>query len=118
LFARYADCLLAQILQSTACNATHSIEQRAAKWIIAAAERTQREPVPLTHEQLAMLLGVARSYASRVVQKFKADGLVETRRKAFLVRDVEGLRAKACLCDAVSKRHFEQVMDGLHSAED
>jgi hypothetical protein len=61
---------------------------------------------------------IVNSYASRVVQKFKAEGLVETRRKAFLVRNVEGLRAKACLCDAVSKRHFEQVMDGLHSTED
>ena len=31
VFARYADCLLGQLLQSTACNAAHSIEQPAAK---------------------------------------------------------------------------------------
>ncbi|MFX7552516.1 hypothetical protein ABTK04_18000, partial [Acinetobacter baumannii] len=36
IFARYADCLLAQIFQSTACNAIHSIEQRTAKWILSA----------------------------------------------------------------------------------
>src|SRR5512139_4011107 len=36
IFARYADCMLAQIFQSTACNAVHSIEQRTAKWILAA----------------------------------------------------------------------------------
>jgi hypothetical protein len=118
MFTRYADCLLAQILQSTACNAMHSIEQRAAKWIIAAAERTERERVPLTHEQLAMLLGVGRSYASRVVQKFKAAGLIETGRKAFLVKNVDGLQAKACLCDIVTKRHFDEVMDGLYPKED
>jgi hypothetical protein len=118
LFARYADCLLAQILQSTACNATHSIEQRAAKWITAAAERTGPERVPLTHEQLGMLLGVGRSYASRVVQKFKAASLVETRRKAFLIKNAEGLQARACLCDTVSKRHFEEVMDGLYRNDD
>src|SRR3984957_19795035 len=40
LFARYADCMLAQMFQSTACNAIHSIEQRTAKWIISAMERT------------------------------------------------------------------------------
>ena len=39
IFARYADCMLAQIFQSTACNAVHSIEQRTAKWIISAMER-------------------------------------------------------------------------------
>src|SRR6266550_2543177 len=59
IFARYADCMLAQIFQATACNAIHSIEQRTAKWIISAMERTNREDVvPLTHEQLATLLGV------------------------------------------------------------
>ena len=58
IFARYADCMLAQIFQSTACNAIHSIEQRTAKWIISAMERTDGdEVVPLTHEQLATLLG-------------------------------------------------------------
>jgi hypothetical protein len=65
VFARYADCLLAQILQSTACNAIHSIEQRTAKWIISAMERTDDDDiVPLTHEQLATLLGVGRSYTA------------------------------------------------------
>src|SRR5438067_281216 len=68
VFARYADCLLAQIFQATACNAIHSIEQRTAKWIISAMERTNREDVvPLTHEQLATLLGVGRSHTTPVI---------------------------------------------------
>ena len=65
-----------------------------------------------------MLLGVGRSYVSRVIQKFRRARLVETRRKAFLVKNVEGLQAKACLCDGVSKRHFDEVMDGLYPKED
>ena len=40
LFARYADGLIAQLLQSIACNAAHSIEQRTARWIAAAIDRT------------------------------------------------------------------------------
>src|ERR1700728_435960 len=63
VFARYADCMLAQVFQSTACNAIHSIEQRTAKWIVSAMERTNGDVVPLTHEQLSTLLGVGRSYA-------------------------------------------------------
>ena len=88
VFARYADCMLAQIFQSTACNAIHSIEQRTAKWIISAMERTDGDNiVPLTHEQLATMLGVGRSYASRVMQTFRAEGVLETRRGSILVRD-------------------------------
>ena len=60
IFARYADCMLAQIFQSTACNAIHSIEQRTAKWIISAMERTDGDDVvPLTHEQLRPCSGSA-----------------------------------------------------------
>ena len=87
LFARYADCMLAQVFQSTACNAIHSIEQRTAKWIISAMERTDSDLVPLTHEQLSAMLGVGRSYTSRVIQTFKAEGVLETRRGAILVRN-------------------------------
>jgi hypothetical protein len=118
VFARYADCLLAQMFQSTACNAIHSIEQRTAKWIISAMERTEGDNVvPLTHEQLATLLGVGRSYASRVIQTFKAERILETRRGSILVRDPDGLRARACQCNESVKNHFEEVLRGVYPTE-
>ncbi|MGN6411341.1 MAG: Crp/Fnr family transcriptional regulator [Nitrobacter sp.] len=118
LFARYADCMLAQVFQSTACNAIHSIEQRTAKWILAASERTDSELVPLTHEQLSTMLGVGRSYASRVIQTFKAEGVLETRRGAILVRNRDALTARACLCNNAVKSHFEEVLRGVYPNED
>jgi Crp-like helix-turn-helix domain len=119
IFARYADCMLAQIFQSTACNAIHSIEQRTAKWILAAMERTDDESsVPLTHEQLATLLGVGRSYASRVLQSFKAEGILDTRRGSILVRNRDGLRSRACLCNEAVKTHFEEVLRGVYPTEE
>jgi DNA-binding transcriptional regulator YhcF (GntR family) len=119
VFARYADCLLAQIFQSTACNAIHSIEQRAAKWIVSAMERTDNDAtVPLTHEQLATLLGVGRSYASRVLQTLKAEGILETRRGSILVRDRTALQARACLCNEQVKGHFEEVLRGVYPTEE
>ena len=119
VFARYADCMLAQIFQSTACNAIHSIEQRAAKWIVSAMERTDNDAtVPLTHEQLATLLGVGRSYASRVLQTLKAEGVLETRRGSILVRDRAALQARACLCNEQVKGHFEEVLRGVYPTEE
>jgi DNA-binding transcriptional regulator YhcF (GntR family) len=119
VFARYADCLLAQILQSTACNAIHSIEQRTAKWILSAMERTNSDNiVPLTHEQLATLLGVGRSYTSRVMQTFKAEGVLETRRGSIVIRNREALRIRACLCNESVKKHFEEVLRGVYPTEE
>jgi DNA-binding transcriptional regulator YhcF (GntR family) len=118
IFARYADCMLAQMFQSTACNAVHSIEQRTAKWIVSAMERTEGESVPLTHEQLATLLGVGRSYASRVIQTFKAEGILETRRGAIVVRQRAALQLRACLCNEAVKTHFGEVLRGVYPTEE
>jgi CRP-like cAMP-binding protein len=118
MFARYADCMLAQIFQSTACNAIHSIEQRTAKWIISAMERTDgEESVPLTHEQLAIMMGVGRSYTSRVLQTFKTEGVLDTRRGSILVRDRGALRVRACRCNESVKNHFEEVLRRVYHTE-
>ena len=117
LFARYADCLLTQVFQSTACNAIHSIEQRTAKWIISAMDRTGDHLVPLTQEELASMLGVGRSYASRVIQTFKSDGILETRRGALMVRDRDALYARSCRCNESVKDHFDTVLKGVYPDE-
>lgn len=114
MFDRYADCLMAQVFQSIACNAIHTIEQRAAKWLTAAVDRTGVNDIAMTQEQLASMMGVGRSYASRVIQRFKRDGLVKTRRGGIEVLDVEGLKVRGCSCNETVHRHFDTVFDGLY----
>ena len=85
LFARYSDCVMAQVFQSVACNAAHTVEQRAAKWLVAATERTSDSRVPLTQEQFAEMLGVGRSYVSRVMGALKDKGLIDGERGAIKI---------------------------------
>lgn len=118
LFSRYADCMLAQMFQSTACNAIHSIEQRTAKWIISAIERTGDLVVPLTQEQLAGMLGVGRSYASRVIQTFRREGVLMTRRGSLVVTDFETLGVKSCQCNEQVKSHFSEVLRGVYPTDE
>ncbi|WP_426609278.1 Crp/Fnr family transcriptional regulator [Bradyrhizobium sp. McL0616] len=113
LFARYAACQVAQLLQTASCNAAHSIEQRAAKWISAVQQHVRGDEIPLTHEQLAGMLGVSRSYASRVIQMFKARRILATRRGAILILDTPALEASACGCNGAVKKHFGEVLGGL-----
>ena len=114
LFARYADCLLAQVFQSTACNATHSIEQRAAKWMLAALDRIGSDEVSLTQEQLGGLLGVGRSYVSRVMRKLREDGVLKARRGRILITGRAKLEARSCNCNALVRDHFEEVLRGVY----
>ena len=114
LFARYADCLLAQIFQSTACNAAHSIEQRLAKWILAAMDSREDDRLPLTHAQLAAMVGIGRNYASRLLQVFREHGLIVTHRGGLTITDHDGLQRRACQCNTVVKQHFARVLLGIY----
>ena len=106
--------LLAQVFQPTACNATHSIEQRAGKWMLAALDRIGEDEVPLTQEQLGGLLGVGRSYVSRVMRRLREDGVLKTRRgRVFIPRRAE-LEARSCRCNASVRDHFEEVLRGVY----
>ena len=117
LFSRYADCVMAQVFQSIACNAVHTIEQRAAKWLTAAVDRIGRNDVTMTQEQLASMMGIGRSYASRVLQRFKRDGVVRTRRGGIEVLDRPGLKERACSCNDQVEAHFRRVLGSIYPSE-
>jgi hypothetical protein len=118
LFARYADCMAAQVFQSVACNAAHSIQQRTAKWLVAAVERTGGPDIPLTQDQLAVMLAVGRSYISRVLRGFKQRGILTVRRGSLEIRDIDALEAMACECNECVRAHFEDVLSGVYPTAD
>lgn len=60
LLTRYAQALVGFIMQSTACNAIHSVEQRLARWLLLAHDRVGKNEFPLTQEFVAMMLGASR----------------------------------------------------------
>lgn len=118
LFARYADCVMAQIFQAVACNAAHTIEQRTAKWLLSAMQRTGSHEVPLTQEQLANMMGVGRSYISRILQNLKARGFLKTMRGRMCVTDTVALEGLACGCNYAVRRHFDEVLSGVYPTEE
>jgi CRP-like cAMP-binding protein len=117
LFARYADCLLAQIFQATACNAIHTLEQRAAKWLLAATDRTGSPELVLTQEQLAGLLGVGRTYANRTLSHFRAEGVIATKRSRLTIVNMEKMKALSCECNNCVRQHFDVVLSGVYPSE-
>lgn len=81
--------MIAQVFQAVACNAAHTIEQRAVKWMLAVIERTGSRDIPLTQDQMVSMMGIGRSYISRVIQSLKRQGVLEIRRGGFRVCDPE-----------------------------
>jgi len=115
-FSRYSDCLLAQVFQTAACNATHTISQRTAKWLLAAVSRTHSSEFAMTQEQLAQVLGVGRTFVTRVVARLRDEGIIATRRGVFIVKDEQVLRDTSCGCTTAIEDHYDTVMHGIYPA--
>lgn len=110
LFSRYADALLAQVMQSSACNALHSVEQRCCRWLLATHDRAGSETFRLTQEALADFLGVQRTTVAGVAAGLQARGLITYRYGRVEIVDREGLERTACGCYAAVEGHYARLL--------
>lgn len=95
---RYAQALVGVIMQGTACNAIHSLEQRLARWFLTAHDRVGSDVFPLTHEFIAMMLGAARPTVTVVAGSLQKAGLIRYRRGTVTIVDRKKLEATSCEC--------------------
>ena len=113
-FARYADCLLAQALQSVACNAIHDLDARLARWLLAVQDRIGTDDLHLTQEFIAEMLGVQRTYVTRVIGILEESGAIRKSRGTLTVVNRGKLERQACECYAYLRRHFERALPGVY----
>jgi DNA-binding transcriptional regulator YhcF (GntR family) len=96
-------------MQSVACNAFHSIPERAARWLLHAQDRTG-DRIELTQQALAGLLGVQRTTVNAVAQSLEQEGLIATGRGVVQVVDRAGLMRRSCECYRRLEDHFGAVI--------
>ena len=110
LFARYADALLAQVMQSVVCNAFHPMRQRLARWLLTTQDRTASDELPLTQEYLAQMLGVHRLTVIRVARLLQKDGVIRSARGRLTVLNRAKLEKASCECYGAVARHYERIL--------
>ena len=109
LIGRYTQAVIAQMMQSTACNAVHQVPQRCARWLLMTHDRMHEQDFTLSHEFLAMMLGVQRPTVSAVAATLQKAGLIRYTHGRVTVRDRQGLEAASCECYPIIRAHFDQL---------
>lgn len=109
LFCRYSDYLLSTVMESVACNAFHSITERAARWLLHVQDRAG-DRIELTQEALAGLLGVQRTTVNAVIRDLSSEGLIATGRGTVRVIDRVGLKRRSCQCYDLLQNHYAAVI--------
>lgn len=110
LVVRHQQALSVQAQQAATCHVSHTVESRLSRWLLHARELCDNEPLPLTQESLAQLLGVRRNAISIVAHAFQEAGLIRYSRGNIEIIDLEGLRKTACECYAAVKTQCDRLL--------
>jgi CRP-like cAMP-binding protein len=88
---RYVHALHIQATYTALINARSKIEERLARWLVMCGDRVVGNRIGITHEFLAVMLGVRRPGVTIALQILEGRGLIQSRRGEVIIRDRKGL---------------------------
>lgn len=106
---RYLYVVMNQLARTAACHHFHQIEMRLARWLLMTQDRAGTQYLQLTHEFLAMMLGVRRAGITLAAMALQARGLIRYHRGEIRVLDREGLIKAACECYTKDRTLYSYV---------
>lgn len=110
---RHEQLILAQAQQSAACNASHTLNERLARWLLHTRDVLGSDTFMLTQEFMAEMLGVRRTSVSIVAHALQLAGSVTYRRGHIKIEKPEVLQQSACECYGTIRMRY----DVLHKAQ-
>jgi CRP-like cAMP-binding protein len=107
---RYAMAFNVQVTMTAACNSRHLVEQRLARWLLMAHDRTEGDQFAMTHEFLSLMMGVRRAGVTVAAGALQRAGYIRYDQGHIWVTDRAGLEAAACECHFIVGREFERLL--------
>jgi CRP-like cAMP-binding protein len=107
--SRAQAAVMVQARQSAACNATHALEARLARWLLQTRDRVESNTLPLTQEFMAIMLGVQRTSVTGTIGNLSALNLIRQHRGSVEIINLEGLTAASCDCYEIVNAYAERV---------
>lgn len=93
--ARFAQSVVAQVMQNAACSAQLNVTERIARWMAMTHDRIDGDEIWVTHDALSLMLSIRRSSIAFATAALQQSGLIRTGRGRFTVLDRAGLNRTA-----------------------
>ncbi|MFT6533703.1 MAG: CRP-like cAMP-binding protein [Limimaricola cinnabarinus] len=88
---RYAYTVMVQIQGTALAYGRGKLEIRLARWLLMCHDRTNGDELELTHDFMALMLGVRRAGVTVALHELEGGALIRSTRGRVLIRDREGL---------------------------
>jgi CRP-like cAMP-binding protein len=109
----YLNVVLLQASQSGACNSTHELKHRLARWLLVAQSCLNADNIPLTHGVLGQLLGVRRASVTECLEHLESQGLINTKRGQITICNSHNLEEVCCDCFRLIQQEYEQQLASI-----
>jgi len=110
---KYGHFALLAFAQTAACNRLHHLEERCCRWLLIGHDSARSDTFELTHEFLAMMLGVQRSGLSITANILQREGLIRYKHGRITIVNRSGLEQGACECYGVLRVAYDNLFKTL-----
>ncbi len=107
---KFVQAFMVQTSHTAIANARAHIDRRLARWILMAHDRTCDDTLPLTHEFLALMLGVRRAGVTEALHSLKQQKLIGTGRNQIHVVNRKGIEKKAGSSYGVPEKEYRRLI--------
>jgi len=110
LALRFTQALIAQMVQTGACNRHHTLEQQLCRWLLLTLDRLPGNEVTMTQQLIGNMLGVRRSGVTEATGKLAKNGLIRYSSGRITVLNRAKLEKRACECYDVVKKEIKRLL--------
>ncbi|MEW9585168.1 Crp/Fnr family transcriptional regulator [Paraburkholderia sp. DGU8] len=113
LLLRYTQALIAQMVQTAACNRHHSTDQQLCRCLLLSLDRLPSGQVWMTQQLIVTMLGPRRPGVTEAALKPQEAGLIHYSYGNIEVLDRARLEKRVCECYGSVKREFDRLLPDL-----
>jgi CRP-like cAMP-binding protein len=110
LLLKYVQVFMVQTAHTAIANARAKLDERLARWILMAHDRLDDKSLPLTHEFLALMLGVRRAGVTEALHALRGQKLIESARGAIVVLNRKGIERVAGAAYGVPEAEYRRLI--------
>jgi len=112
MLLKFVQAFMVQTAHTATANGRATLAERLARWILMAHDRLEGDDLPLTHDFLALMLGVRRAGVTTALHDLVSKGLIRSKRSVITVIDREGIEEIAGGYYGVPEAEWQRLMDG------
>ena len=109
LALRFTQALMAQMVQTGACNRHHTIDQQLCRWLLLTLDRLPGDKVTMTQQLIGNMLGVRRDGVVEAMDRLQESGAMRYTGGNITVLNRAKLERLSCECYGVVKNEIKRL---------